>query len=146
MTNFKNFTDLELLDLTKTAAKNEKAATLVLLTHLEEVDKRRAYATDAYSSLFDYVVRGLGYAEGQAAERVSAVRLMREVPEVKTHIEEGNLTQTSAALIHRHLRAEKAVVEKNRAKNRTSYKPGVSHSMLRAVQTKCRKNSIFTLV
>lgn len=112
MTNFKKFTDLELLDLTKTAAKNEKAATLVLLTHLAEVDKRRAYAVDAYSSLFDYVVRGLGYAEGQAAERVSAVRLMLEVPEVRTHIEEGKLTLTSAALIQRHLRAEKAVVVK----------------------------------
>ncbi len=64
MNNLKKLTDLELLDLTSKAAKNEKTATLVLLTHLEEVDKRRAYAVDAYSSLFDYVVRDLGYAEG----------------------------------------------------------------------------------
>ncbi len=112
MNNFKKLTDLELLDLTSQAAKNEKAATLVLLTHLEEVDKRRAYAADAYSSLFDYVVRGLGYAEGQAAERVSAMRLMREVPEVKTHIEKGALTLTSAALIQRYLRAEKSVADR----------------------------------
>lgn len=80
----------------------------MLLAHLEEVDQRRAYAIDAYSSLFDYVVRGLGYAEGQAAERVSAMRLMREVPEVKIHLEAGALTLTSAAMIQRHLRAEKA--------------------------------------
>lgn len=114
MNNFKKLTDLELLDLTEAAAKNEKAATLVLLTHLEEVDKRRAYAADAYSSLFDYVVRGLGYAEGQAAERVSAMRLMREVPEVKTHIEAGALTLTSASLIQRHLRAERSAPEERK--------------------------------
>ncbi len=116
MNTYIKLTDLELLDLTHRAAKNEKAATLVLLSHLGEVDKRRAYAADAYSSLFDYVVRGLGYAEGQAAERVSAVRLMREVPEVKAHIEEGKLTLTSAALIQRYLRAEKsAAAEKKQA-------------------------------
>ncbi len=36
------------------------------------------------------------------------MRLMREVPEVKTHLEKGALTLTSAALIQRHIRAEKA--------------------------------------
>lgn len=105
----RRFSDLELLDLTSKAAKNEKAATLVLLEHLLEVDVRRAFATDAYSSLFDYVARGLGYSESQAAERVAAVRLMRETPSVKTHIESGALTLTSAAMIQRHLRNENAV-------------------------------------
>ena len=70
----KKLSDLELLEFTGRAAKNEKAATLVLLEHLLEVDVRRAFAADAYSSLFDYVVRGLKYSESQAAERVSAVR------------------------------------------------------------------------
>ncbi len=102
----RKLSDLELLEFTSRAAKNEKAATLVLLEHLLEVDVRRAFAADAYSSLFDYVVRGLKYSESQAAERVSAVRLMRETPEVKTHIESGALTLTSAAMIQRHIRAE----------------------------------------
>lgn len=104
----KKLTDLELLDLTSKASKNEKAATLVLLEHLLEVDLRRAYAVDAFSSLFDYVVRGLQYSESQAAERVAAIRLMRETPSVKAHIESGALTLTSVVMIQRHIRAEKA--------------------------------------
>ncbi len=106
---FRKLSDLELLNLTSKAAKNEKAATLVLLEHLLEVDLRRAFAADAYSSLFDYIVRGLKYFESQAAERVSAVRLIRETPAVKIHIEAGALTLTSAAMIQRHIRAEKSL-------------------------------------
>jgi 5-methylcytosine-specific restriction endonuclease McrA len=107
MSNLNKLSDLELLNHTQKAAKNEKAATLVLLDHLLLVDQRRAYATQSYSSLFDYLARGLGYSETQSAERVAAVRLMRARPEVKKHLTEGELTLTSAALIQRHLVAEK---------------------------------------
>lgn len=107
MNNLNKLSDLELLNHTQKAAKNEKAATLLLLDHLLLVDQRRAYAIQSYSSLFDYLVRGLGYSETQSAERVAAVRLMRASPEVKRHLTEGELTLTSAAQIQRHLVAEK---------------------------------------
>jgi len=54
--------DLELLNQTAKAAASEKAATLKLLEYLCEVDLRKAYATKAFSSLFDYIVRGLATA------------------------------------------------------------------------------------
>ncbi len=79
----------------------------MLLDHLLLVDQRRAYATQSYSSLFDYLVRGLGYSETQSAERVAAVRLMRTSPEVKDHLAKGDLTLTSAAQIQRHIFSEK---------------------------------------
>ncbi len=88
------------------AAKNEKTATLILLECLSEIDRRRLYAEWAYGSLFEYVHKGLGYSEAQSSERVSAVRLLREVPEVKVALEKGALTLTSTAKLASHVRRE----------------------------------------
>ena len=100
-------TDEKLLILTKRAAQKEKQSTLELLQYLIQVDERRAYATLSCSSLFEYVVKVLGYSESQAAERVNSVRLMRTIPEVEDKIKEGSLSMTTASQVQRHLRQEK---------------------------------------
>ena len=113
---FHSLNDTELLNLTLHAAKTEKEATLVLLDYLVEVDSRRLYATvNACSSLFDYLVKELGFSHPAAAERVSTVRLMRAVPRVKEHLEAGELTLTSAAQIQRFVNTEQKVDPKGRA-------------------------------
>ena len=81
-------TDHTLHSNTMAAASSEKSATLVLLEYLAEVDRRRLYATFAYSSLWEYVHKALGYSEGQASERVGAMRVMVKVPEVREQLEE----------------------------------------------------------
>jgi 5-methylcytosine-specific restriction endonuclease McrA len=108
---YSHLTDDVLLTETFGASSREKVALLELLDYLAEVDKRKAFAIEAYSSLFDYVVRGLGYSEAQAAERVNAVRLMRTVVPVKAHLRSGALNLTSAAKLHRHFQAEKKLAE-----------------------------------
>lgn len=114
--SYQKLNDAELLKLTLNAAKTEKAATLALLDYLVEVDSRRLYATvNACSSLFDYLVKELGFSHPAAAERVNTVRLIRAVPLVKNHLESGNLTLTSAAQIQRFVNAEQKVDPKGRA-------------------------------
>lgn len=107
LSTLRSLTDKTLLEDTRQVSIREKASTLELLEHLLEVDRRKAYAIRAYSSLFDYVVRELGYSESQAAERVNAARLMRSTPEVRESIASGELTLTTAAQIQRHFQAEK---------------------------------------
>jgi hypothetical protein len=107
--NPKTFSDSELLQKTQVASKNEKDATLELLKYLIQVDERRAYATLACSSLFEYVHRILGYSEMQTSERVNSVRLMRAVPEVEAKIESGDLSMSTASQVQRFLRQEKKV-------------------------------------
>ena len=77
--NFKhqNLNETELLIQTARAAKAEQNATHVVLEYLCEVDLRRAFARDHYTSLFNYLVRALNYSESQAAERVAAVMFQR---------------------------------------------------------------------
>jgi hypothetical protein len=105
--------DHELLNFAAKAAAKEKEATLALLEYLVEIDIRMLYATKAYSSLFEYIVRELGMSEPATAERVNTIRLMRAVPEVKAHLEAGRLSLTTAAQIQRFIKTEEKVsVEK----------------------------------
>jgi len=106
---YRHLSEYQLLTQTKTAAQTEQSATFALLEYLCEVDQRRAYASELYSSLFDYLVRGLGYSESQSAERVAAVRLMRQNEEARESIQTGKLTLTSAAQIQRFIQAEQKV-------------------------------------
>ncbi len=89
-----------------------------LLTHLydvnvyknqAEVESRRLYSVRAYSSLWEFVVKELHYSESQASERIHAMRLLKKAPEVKKHIEEGELSMTTAAQINRFLYQESKV-------------------------------------
>ena len=100
-------TDEELLSLTKLASQNEKQATFELLKYLVQVDERRAYCRLSCSTLFEYVVKVLGYSESQATERVNSVRLIRTIPSVETKIESGELSLTTASQVQRFVRMEK---------------------------------------
>ena len=114
--SFQRLQDAELLKLTLHAAKTEKEATLALLDYLVEIDARRLYATvNACSSLFDYLVKELGFSHPAASERVNTIRLIRAVPPVKEHLETGKLTLTSAAQIQRFVNAEQKVDPEGRA-------------------------------
>jgi hypothetical protein len=104
-----HFSEDQLLTQTKTAALREQSATFALLEYLCEVDHRRAYASELYTSLFDYLVRGLHYSESQSAERVAALRLMRQNREAREFIQTGKLTLTSAAQIQRFIQTERKV-------------------------------------
>jgi hypothetical protein len=117
--NFKNLTDAELLSATKNASQKEKAATFALLLHLIEVDQRKAYSRGPHSSLFDYVVRALGYSESQASERINAVRLIRENKVAKEHIESGALSLSNAAQIQRFMNHERRLSRKLPERART---------------------------
>jgi hypothetical protein len=101
-----DLSDQELLQKTEVAAKNETDATLELLKYLVQIDERRAYATLACSSLFEYVNKILGYSEMQTSERVNSVRLMRAVPEAKLKIQAGHLSMSTASKVHRFLKQE----------------------------------------
>ncbi len=61
--------------------------------------KRRLYAKFGASSLHEFRVRVLGYSEGAAHRRISAMRCMVSVPEVKEKLETGTLKLTTVKLL-----------------------------------------------
>lgn len=78
-----------------------------VLEHLREVDRRRLYADYGHSSLWDFCIAELGYSEGCASRRIAAMRLLRELPELKQELIAGQHTLSSLAQAQKFFRAEK---------------------------------------
>ncbi len=100
--------DRELLHVTFALSRIERRATATLVAHLEEVDRRKAYALLSYPSLFEYVLKELGFSESSAYERISAMRLAQQNEKAKQLIAAGSLTLTGATQIQRFLKEEKS--------------------------------------
>lgn len=88
----KRLGDEALLSKIKALVQEERKLTLSILHHLREVERRRLFAALAYPSLFEYAVRELGYSPSAAQRRISAMRLLRELPEMEAKIQEGKLS------------------------------------------------------
>lgn len=88
-------------------SQEERKLTTTILDHLREVEVRKLYAHRGYPSLFEYVVKELGFSEGAAHRRISSMRLTNEVPELRMKIEEGSLKLNQLAQVQRFLKEEK---------------------------------------
>jgi hypothetical protein len=97
--NLRSLSDKILLSKTLLLAQKEREILSELLWHLKEIDARKLYSDLRCSSLFDYCVKILKYSEGQASRRVSATRLLKEIPQIVDNIKSGelNLTQINQA-------------------------------------------------
>src|SRR5688572_12667406 len=114
--NLKNLDNETLHQNTKRSVEIETASTTVVLHHLQEVERRRAFAEFGYSSLFKYAVKELKYSEGEAARRIDAMRLLKIIPEVEEKIKDGSINLTHLTNCQKFFRAEKAVESKTYTK------------------------------
>lgn len=92
-------------ELLKLRAK-EKQITSQILSKLQEVEDHRVYLQMGYSSLFDYLVRGLGYSETTAYQRQACLRLTKEVPEIKEKLDHGTLSVSAVTAVYKHIRKQ----------------------------------------
>lgn len=104
---FKNFSNENLITSTENAIARERDTTLEVLHHFREIEKRRLYAERGFSSLYDMAKKHFGYGEGEAYRRISAMRLLKDVPELEQKIEDGSLSLTIAAKVHTFARKNK---------------------------------------
>ena len=97
--NLKPLSDKTLLARTLTLARKEREILLQVLWHLKEIEARKLYSDLRCAGLFEYCVKVLKYSEGQASRRISAMRLLKEIPNIAKSIEVGdlNLTQLGQA-------------------------------------------------
>src|ERR1044072_4600329 len=96
--NLKSLSRNELLNETKKQVATEREATLALIECLKEIDSRRLYLEMGYSSLHDFTIRYLGLSEGSAYRRISAARLITQIPEVKEAVETGRLNLSTVSM------------------------------------------------
>ena len=106
--NLKHLTNPQLHLQTVSRSEHERATTIEILWHLRENERRMLYAEMGYRDLKEYCVKELKYSEGSAWRRISAMRLLKEVPEVETNIQSGDLNLTQISLAHSHFREVKS--------------------------------------
>ena len=107
MQNLKLLSNEFLLNQTRALAAEERKLTTRMLWHLREIEERRLFAERGYPSLFEMCVRELGYSEATAQRRIAAMRLIREIPELQTKLESGELKMGQVSQVQGFLRAER---------------------------------------
>lgn len=94
-----HLTDKTLLLEMISLVQRERALLAEILWRLKEIDRRKLYSDQKCGSLFEYCVKILKYSEGQASRRVTASRMLKDLPELAILIKSGeiNLTQLNQA-------------------------------------------------
>jgi 5-methylcytosine-specific restriction endonuclease McrA len=103
---FANLSDGDLLAAANRLAIDERRATADLIASLVELDQRRLYLAEGYSSLFTYCTQVLHLSEHAAYGRIEAARVVRKYPALLEGLEAGDLTLTTIGLLAPHLTSE----------------------------------------
>ncbi len=104
-----NDSENTLLNNLKDLVATERRITQQIIEKLVEVDKTMLYAKMGYSSLFDFCTKELRLSEGAANRRISAMRLLRQVPTIKNKLEMNEINISTLTQLKSFItRVEKA--------------------------------------
>jgi 5-methylcytosine-specific restriction endonuclease McrA len=96
-------TDEQLLADLDAAAAKERVAIAELIALLAEMDSRKLYLAEGYSSLFVYCTKSLKLSEHAAYGRIEAARASRRFPLILRLLTDGSITLTTVCLLAAHL-------------------------------------------
>ncbi|MGC3997921.1 MAG: hypothetical protein QM767_10670 [Anaeromyxobacter sp.] len=98
---------------------DERRLIVEFLQHLEEIETRRSYVGEGYSSLWDFCTRALHLSEPSAGRRIGAMRILRRFPAVEPPLRDGRINLTSLTLLGPILTAENVAEVLERAAHKT---------------------------
>jgi hypothetical protein len=111
--------DDELLAGLGLLARDKHRSDALMLEHIAEVDRRRLYAREGWSSMFVYCVCVLRLSEAAASKRIRAARLARRFPVVLDLVAGGDLHLGGISLLAAHVTAENHLSVLERARGKT---------------------------
>jgi 5-methylcytosine-specific restriction endonuclease McrA len=103
---YSELSDRDLVAVVHDLAAAERGATARLIASLAELDARRLYLAEGYSSLFTYCTQVLHLSEHAAYGRIEAARAVRRYPVLLKRLEAGDITLTAIGLLAPHLTPE----------------------------------------
>ena len=110
--DFKEINDQELGHRLLSLVRQERKLTSQILDYLKEVEDRKLFAKRGYPSLFSYCTEFLGYTESAAQRRISSMRLLREIPQIKEQITSGELSLSNISKAASFFRQEQKINER----------------------------------
>jgi 5-methylcytosine-specific restriction endonuclease McrA len=120
MNTLSSLSGSELLKRTQDLVADERRATMDLIEHLREIERRMLFLETGHSSLFEFAVKHLGLSEGSAQRRISAMRLIRDIPEAKAKLESGEISLSNASQIQTVFRASKVAERQDKRSGKSS--------------------------
>src|SRR4051812_49446456 len=96
----------ELIAATRDLARRSCAVEADLLLHLGEIDERKLYVGRAFSSMFAFCTRELGFSEGAAYNRILVARAARKLPAIIETVRQGRVHLAGLRLLAPHLTEE----------------------------------------
>ena len=118
--NIKTLSNFDLENTLKKKVSLERQISVEIISLLEGASTRRLYLQKGFGSLIEYCIGELGYSESSAYRRISAMRVVKEVPQVKAALAEGRLNLVNVAraqtLFQKEAKKQKALscVEKSK--------------------------------
>src|SRR5690349_8469874 len=109
----------ELVAATRELARRSCTVEANLLLHLGEIDQRRLYLDRAFSSMFAFCTRELGFSEGAAYNRISVARAARKLPALIDAVRVGSVHLAGLRLLAPHLTDENHAEVLHRAAGRS---------------------------
>ena len=102
-TSLAQLSDEQLLAEVTRLAGLERQATAALIRSLMELDARRLYLAQGFSSLFTYCTQALHLSEHAALGRIEVARATRRLPAILDLLLDGSVTVTNVRLLASHL-------------------------------------------
>jgi len=112
-------TDSELLAQVHSLAADSRRTTVALIDRLILLEDRGLHLAEGFSTLFAFCVEALRMSEGEAGNRLMAVRAARRFPLVLELLRSGELNLTSVRILAPHLTDENHADVLRRASGRT---------------------------
>jgi 5-methylcytosine-specific restriction endonuclease McrA len=118
-TALRSLSNHDLLNNTKTVVANERGVTVVVLAHLNEVERRKLYLELGHSSMFAYCMGELKYSASAAKRRMSTARCIAQFPEALPVLSAGEINLSTVAQVSKIITPENshALVERIRNKS-----------------------------
>lgn len=90
----RHLTDNQLEQSADQARARELKSLHDMLLHLKEIDRRRLFSKREFPSIYAYAMSRFKYSYDEVHRRVSAMKLLKDMPEIESKIADGSLQLT----------------------------------------------------
>ncbi len=105
---------IEIHESTLVLVKEERRLTGLVIENLQKIYEQKIFLQMGYSSMFEYATKALSYSESSAYRRIAAVKMTKEIPEVKERIENGTLNLTNLTLAQSFFTKKPLTIDKKK--------------------------------
>lgn len=103
---FLKLSDNQLLTNMQKLVRTERKITLLILSYINEIERRGLYLDLGYDSIYNYLIKGLGYSNGSAYRRIQSARLLQKLPNISKKIESGTLNITQLSHLQKEIKTQ----------------------------------------